>query len=58
MWVGGEAGTEGIVLVDELFGDVREVWDHFGDVALGDMFSGGASEDAAEHLLIGGTGGG
>lgn len=56
VWVGGGAGTEGIALVDELFGGVREVWDHSADVAAGDMFPGEASEDAAEHLLTGGTG--
>ena len=37
---GGRAGTEGIALADELFGSVREVWNHFGDVTAGDVFFG------------------
>ena len=35
-------GAEGIALADELFGGVREVWDHFGDVVAEDVFPGGA----------------
>ena len=57
MWVGGGAGTEGTALVDE-FAVVRQVWDHFGDVAAGDVFPGGAPKDTAENFLTGGTGGG
>ena len=41
MCVGGGAGTEGIMLADESFRSVREVWNHVGDVAGGDVFSRG-----------------
>ena len=43
VWVGGGAGTgtEGIELADDWFGGVRQIRNHVGDVAAGDVFFGG-----------------
>ena len=57
VWVGEGAGMEGIMLTDESFGGVREVWNHVGDVAAGEFFFLGR-KDGSEHLFTGGTGGG
>ena len=56
-WIGGGLCAEGVTLADEGSGGVGEVGDAVGNVAAGDVFSGGYSKDSPEHLLPGTTGG-
>ena len=49
---------EGVTLVNELFGCIREVGNEIGDIAMWDVFPGSGEDDAADLDLTDNTGGG
>ena len=53
----GEVGAVEVTLADQSFGGLGQVGDHVGNMAAGDVKSGGVGEDAAELLLTGAAGG-
>ena len=57
MWVCGVNLSKGVAFINQSLGSISQVRDHVRDVATGDVFFGGFSNDAPELPLAGITGG-